>query len=403
MPSLYIFNPENDLALANGSRNYYPPPSARKIARDLALLPMWYAEENSYVVIPETTERGFIDDIEKQFAIKSRILYPRDMSKDISFTECIPWGWSPYIVKHLTDMGADAEIMPSAAAIAQFRELSNRRTATIILSLLSQRGIHVPRPVPYYTDSLEEAMNFVAATPRSVLKAPWSGSGHGLVWGRGIYERSVEQLSRGIINRQGGIVCEKSLDKVLDFAMEFISDKGQIRFAGYSLFCTDEKGVYKGNLLATDNYIENILCRYVKQEELSALRQIMPEILDKLLGVKYLGLLGIDMMIYDDGGTYRIAPCVELNLRMSMGALARIFYDRYILRGELGRFDIFYFDNPEDAVSFCKNIGDKYPAAVKDGKLVSGAMPLAPVNNKTNYVAMVRCGLAGSELSEFSV
>ena len=45
MSVLYLFNPENDLALANGGKNYTPPPLARTIARDLSTLPLWYATE----------------------------------------------------------------------------------------------------------------------------------------------------------------------------------------------------------------------------------------------------------------------------------------------------------------------------------------------------------------------
>ena len=34
--SLYIFNPDHDLALASGDVNYMPPASARQMAADLA-------------------------------------------------------------------------------------------------------------------------------------------------------------------------------------------------------------------------------------------------------------------------------------------------------------------------------------------------------------------------------
>ena len=43
MRSIFIFNPENDLALANGGPNYTAPPFAQQLRRDLQLLPAWYA------------------------------------------------------------------------------------------------------------------------------------------------------------------------------------------------------------------------------------------------------------------------------------------------------------------------------------------------------------------------
>ena len=48
--TLYIFNPEHDLALASGEMNYMPPASARRMASELALLPVWYAERGSAVL-----------------------------------------------------------------------------------------------------------------------------------------------------------------------------------------------------------------------------------------------------------------------------------------------------------------------------------------------------------------
>ena len=41
---LYVFNPDTDMALANNEENYIAPASARRMAQDLALLPIWYAQ-----------------------------------------------------------------------------------------------------------------------------------------------------------------------------------------------------------------------------------------------------------------------------------------------------------------------------------------------------------------------
>lgn len=403
MSSLYLFNPENDLALANGSPNYYPPPAARKIARDLAVLPVWYSADCSLVAVPENTDNNSVKELAERLDIKSETVEYSKIRSFRSVTQCLPWGWSPCVRKRFTDMGISTEILPSRENVALYRELSNRKRTIDILTMLMHEGVEVPEPLPRYTRSVEEAMHFVETTPRSILKAPWSGSGHGLVWGRGMYERSVEQLSRGIINRQGGIICERALNKVLDFAMEFNVGIENVEFAGYSLFCTDEKGSYQGNLLAEDGYLEKALCRYVRMETLAALRQAMIKVLCSMLVGKYRGVLGVDMMIYDDAGTYRIAPCVELNLRMSMGAVARLFYDRHVERGVAGRFDILHFGKPGEAVRYMKEMRSKYPLVIKNRKLVSGVLSLAPVDGNTGYAAVARCGIEPSELEEFSV
>ena len=58
--ALYIFNPEHDLALASGETNYMAPASARRMASELALLPMWYAEEGSAVLAPSAYNLGYV-------------------------------------------------------------------------------------------------------------------------------------------------------------------------------------------------------------------------------------------------------------------------------------------------------------------------------------------------------
>ena len=41
---LYVFNPDTDMALANNEENYIAPASARRMAQDLAIIPIWYAQ-----------------------------------------------------------------------------------------------------------------------------------------------------------------------------------------------------------------------------------------------------------------------------------------------------------------------------------------------------------------------
>ena len=72
--------------------------------------------------------------------------------------------------------------------------------------------------------------------------------------------------------------------------------------------------------------IERYLSSYVGLEPLLLLQKEMRRILETLLrDTEYQGYLGVDMMIYQDSESncFLIHPCVELNLRMSMGMVAR--------------------------------------------------------------------------------
>lgn len=48
---------------------------------------------------------------------------------------------------------------------------------------------------------------------------------------------------------------------------------------------------------------------------------------------------------------YRIHPCVEINLRMNMGMVARCLYDRYVVPGGEGVFRVAYHATPGEALT----------------------------------------------------
>ena len=88
----------------------------------------------------------------------------------------------------------------------------------------------------------------------------------------------------------------------------------------------------QGNRLISNAAIEQNLSEYVPVGELDKLRNCLERELSLRFGSVYNGYLGVDMMIcrFPESPAYRIHPCVEINLRMNMGVVARHLYDRYI-------------------------------------------------------------------------
>ena len=115
--------------------------------------------------------------------------------------------------------------------------------------------------VPFVGESFlfhteNEVESFVRSHPSAVLKSPWSGSGRGIQYTSGEFTRPLKGWVQHVLHTQQAVVGEPFYDKVKDFAMEFFSNgKGKVRFIGYSLFETDKRGIYKENLLATDDDI----------------------------------------------------------------------------------------------------------------------------------------------------
>ena len=381
MKHLYLFNPENDLCLANGGEDYMPPPSARLIARDLAVLPLWYGDNEGAVLLPNAFEIAKDTPIAALPDVERRCFYE---GSDLSEIEnVIPWGWSAAVAKRIRRLGVNPSRLPDKQQLERLRELSNRSLSVELLRALVADGFELEVGMPEILRSPDEVRRFVEQYTQTILKAPWSGSGKGLWRGIGQYNLSVERWSNGIIRRQQFVVGELFQNKTIDFAMQFYSDGvGEVHFAGYSLFRTDEKGAYKGNVLLPDAAIEQRITTYCNGEKPHALRRWLCNYFSARVAPHYKGYFGVDMLCFDKGdGQYGLHPCVEVNLRMTMGMVARMLYNKYIASGREGFFQIDYHDQPGVLLANHLERLKHQPADTY--------LSLTPVNHDTRYHAWV--------------
>lgn len=387
---VYYFNPENDLAIAQGGANYCAPPLARAIARDLSLLPLWYGHDGGIVLTSLPVDKDWMIAQREALEITSGWadvgcfrIEPGD--------RLYPWGWSPAVVKRLVCLGAGTAQVPTTERLEHLRHLSHRATAIAVLTeLQSEAQLFSLSELPLELNSTDVARDYLERLRETVFKAPWSGSGKGLVWGRaGEFNLTLERWISGVINRQGSVIAERAYDKTADLAMEFYSDgSGVVRFAGYSFFETDNKGVYQGNRLLPDAAIEDRIGGMIPDYPLGKLRDRLERILGNCLGTVYRGYLGIDMLVFRDVcGRLGLHPCVELNLRSNMGIVSRILYDRYVASGKEGRYFVRYFRSAGQLSDFCQTLSLQYPLFISNGRVQSGYLGLTPVLAETCYHA----------------
>lgn len=390
MEALYLFNPENDMALACGDPYYMAPASARRMAAELSALPAWYARQGGTVWI-DSPQRAKI--IKKQFPLSLPVNWVSEFSP--IYNKVCPWGWNPSLVRRLQEAGFPAAAYPSAERMARIRQLSGRQTAAKVLRNLRRSGPMCGKNSTvgeaFVLSSVEEVERFVLSRPRALLKAPWSGSGRGIQYTSGIFPAPLKGWVQHVLTTQHEVVGEPLYDKLLDFAMEFFADdRGQVRFVGYSLFETDKRGIYKENWLASDADIEARLASYVPKESLRQIcRALLMELMEVIKG-DYQGYLGVDMMVCrtSDGG-YTIHPCVEINLRMNMGVVARLLYDQYVCSGVQGRYIIEYYAKPGEAWRSHLAFQERYPLHIEDGRVKSGYLSLTPIEENTTYQAYI--------------
>lgn len=71
-----------------------------------------------------------------------------------------------------------------------------------------------------------------------------------------------------------------------------------------------------------------MLSQHLNPEDLYNIISRLENILPRIIGTTYRGWLGVDMMTYMIGGIEKIMPCVELNLRMTMGIAAMKIHEK---------------------------------------------------------------------------
>lgn len=390
--NIHLFNPDNDLALANGNANYLPPHNVRQMAVDLAMLPVWYAEASDKVLVPGSEVEYYWSKTlpKNSFSFENKWITDAENIPDATF---FPWGWNPSLIKRLALRGVAPERLPSLDEMEVLRCLSNRASAVSVLAAIRERlgGSYPLTGESWICRTETEVISRVNALPHTMLKAPWSGSGKGLRRGvAGGYCLPLSGWCARTLEQQGTVVVEPLYNKVCDFAMEFhVPFRGEKpEFVGYSLFITNANGAYEGNLLMSDAEIEERLVQFVARTILHDVRCVLADELARLLAPSgYQGYVGVDMMICSPA---LLHPCVEINLRMNMGVVSHLLYERWVTPDARGRFMVEFYSTPEDLAKMHRQRMEEQPLiCTPDGRVCSGYLPLTPIGRQTQFVAVM--------------
>ena len=290
---IYIFNPEHDLCIANGDENFVPPRSA-----------VGFAKENT--------------------DLSEHLRRPNKQRRQI-----IPWGWNHALKKRLINEGIDPAAMPSEEELHFIRTHSSREFALDVHSRLSCWDQQIIGPdYRIVATSISEIEAFISANGSAVLKSPLSGSGKGIRFVRERLSESDEGWCRRTLDKQGSVIVERRFEIIMECAMLFECHHEGIDFIGYSLF-ESKNGAYSKNILASNEDIEDMIAEYIPRDTLIAIREDLIDILTDTLVGHYEGFLGVDQIICQAASPIFI-PVSEINLRMTMGLIARNQYDYFL-------------------------------------------------------------------------
>ena len=236
--------------------------------------------------------------------------------------EVCVWGWDKSIVSSLERSGIPRTLMPSDEDLAFIRSISDRATSALLLEDIKRKMPEL-RGESCKVRTLEEMESRVEEWGRTVIKSPWSSSGRGVRYVVADGLRQHLPWAGKVLRTQGHLMVEKMLEKVMDFGMEFsVGKDGTVNYEGLSLFKT-VGGAYEGSVLATEEEKIEILSAYIPEHFLLAVRNFICLWMGNHLRGRYHGFFGVDMMVVKDSESgIALAPCVEINLRRTMGHVA---------------------------------------------------------------------------------
>lgn len=339
---LHIFNPEHDVALAAHRQHFTPSHACRQIRHDLGFLPALWAQPGDMVLTDDT------EAAHEAFRHLGMTAHPSfinwqglrhtaaALTADAPLEIC-PWGWDAYMRRQLSDAGIPSALLPTDAQLETIRSMSHRSWGAQHL-LTPLRDLSNTVGESFEVRHIDELSDLLATYPRLVLKAPWSSSGRGIRYVSAqqgdTFQKSQTLTSHltgwvgNVLAKQGSLVAEPYYDKVFDFGMEFFSDgNGLLTYRGLSVFHT-KNGAYTGNLLGDEDDKFQIISRYIPASLIHQSSAAIAGILGEKLAGAYAGPLGVDMMVVQQDGRLMLHPCVEINLRCTMGHAALALADR---------------------------------------------------------------------------
>lgn len=302
-----LFYPSHDIALAHGVKHFNPPLAALRLQEDLASL----------------------SDVWNGPFRRGETAFPQ------------PWGWDWDTRKFIHEKyKIKSTQLPTDEELEALRQLSSRQTTVTLIEQLKERLRDDSLPTPSFLSSMAETEAFMTSHKDYVLKTPWSSSGRGLMRST-VPAETLWKHAQATLQKMGGIMGEPWIeDKVQDFAMLFFIGSEKVEFLGYSLFDNDATTYRQGYLMSNERIIAKL---QVEPERLEAIKtaylDLLRDLFAPLMGKTWqVGYIGIDMMTYRASGNsadraLSISPCVEMNLRCTMGVVCRLWYDEHQQEG----------------------------------------------------------------------
>jgi hypothetical protein len=400
---LFLFNPTNEMAIANGQVSYMPPHPLKKLEEDLATLPWMLGKASDYILINKLQGNSLNHLVDMGWEIPKPVTGPDEISKNkeqkIVFE---PWGWSPAVYRSFKPFDPLAEPKWHQHPFAQWKEslaqLLSRETGYQLLNTIRQIKAQSPNSYPLLflpeqplsiTKITELTEISQTCTPPAIIKTPWSASGRGLYRIRNSNDNPAKSTwVKGMLKNQGKLYLEKMLNKIQDVSFQFLIEKDNTQYIKHNYFYANSAGQFAGCAIG-DPVNKSKLFKDTPKvyEAIEQAAQLLKQGIENMqLNLHYDGPAGIDGIFFEDEhGCLKLQPCLEINLRYNMG-LANVRLKERLHPEAKGSWETGIFKQ-EQWAAFCSQNMKEYPLKYLDNRLLSGFLPLINPDSKKLFGA----------------
>lgn len=317
MARILVYNPGHEEALVVPLHQAYSPPTiVRRMMADLWPLMQYQMLPGDLVMAP-----SFRPTL-GPFALYDHTGKPAEALSHHTYTLEL-WAPEPHtarlVAALLRSRGIDVELPTYPADLPLW---SHRRQAALCL-----QSIGAPAAIiPMWCSTLAQIEAQLHAHGGPMLaKCPYTSSGRGLIALDAPLTPAQRKRLTQALTCYGSISVEPYLSVVENWAVEYYADgQGGMQDVALSHFLTRADGAYIGNLIAPDEQLRErfaALCRACGQDATALFHAHQNWLLANM--PHYPGYIGVDMFFYRTStNQMQLHPCVEINLRQTMGLMA---------------------------------------------------------------------------------
>jgi len=397
---LYIFNPTNELAIADGGRGYIPSKYLAEFESNLDALPFIFATPDDFVLVDSIPDKSWLESFSLKRVPLPKFLKKEDLisliqSQEIVIEDITPWGWSPRMIKRVEEiirLSPNIDLSsPNYKWTPKHKSIYGRETALKALKFVVQnypnRKMLIPDNLfPVKACTIDQVEEFLKLNQNIVVKSPHSSSGKGvLMLQKPVLNKQNIDWILGAIKHSGYVMLEPYFNILNHFSIQFYIDNEQCRRVAFGAFSCNTKGGYECNYISGVEVLPKVK-QFVYALDIKLIADILSDALKKLeIGNYYNGYLGVDMFLCEhQNGRLFLHPCVEINLRQNMGLVSH-YLSPWIADNRVGRFRIINKTNApnNDIMGFINSNSSQW----SQNRLQGGLIALTPTINR-NYIAI---------------